>query len=117
MKINNNDNISCLPETKFLGLIIDTNLRWFGHIDYVCAKLAKTRYGLCMTTSLCSEEVVKQLYYGGFHSAMKYAILHWEYSSDAHRVFILQKRAIRIIRGLRPRNSCKHSFRALRAGL
>ena len=44
---------------------------------------------------------------------MTYGIAFWGNSSDSKDIFILQKKAIRIITGVKPRESCKNLFRKL----
>ncbi|XP_044760775.1 uncharacterized protein LOC123318224 [Coccinella septempunctata] len=51
-------------------------------------------------------------YFANFHSVASYAILFWGSSSEAQRVLLLQKRAIRALFGLGPRDSCREAFRA-----
>ncbi|XP_044744908.1 uncharacterized protein LOC123306816 [Coccinella septempunctata] len=51
-------------------------------------------------------------YIANFHSVASYAILFWGSSSEAQRVLLLQKRAIRALFGLGPRDSCREAFRA-----
>lgn len=48
-----------------------------------------------------------------FHSVMTYGILFWGIAADSNRVFILQKRAVRYILGIRQRESCKNRFKDL----
>ena len=38
MKIIGNSYLKRVVKTKALGLIIDDNLRWEEHIDYICSK-------------------------------------------------------------------------------
>jgi hypothetical protein len=42
-----------------------------------------------------------------FHSIISYWILFWGGSSYANKIFKLQKRVIRIITGVRNRDSCR----------
>jgi hypothetical protein len=48
-----------------------------------------------------------------FHSIIKYGIIFWGNSTDISRVFKLQKKVIRIISGMGPRDSCRGLFRKL----
>lgn len=100
-------------DSKMLGLRIDCNLKWFNHIHDMCGKLSKTCYALAITSKQCSESIVRQLYFASFHSCIKYGIVHWGSSSEAHRVFLLQKRAIRIIANLGYNVSCREAFKRL----
>jgi hypothetical protein len=44
-------------------------------------------------------KTLKTVYFSYFHSVMTYGIMFWGNSSDADRVFKLQKRVIRIMKG------------------
>jgi hypothetical protein len=48
-------------------------------------------------------ETLKMIYYVHFHSLMGYEIVFWSNSSEAKKIFILQKKAIRIIMGMKQR--------------
>nr|CAI5817126.1 unnamed protein product [Callosobruchus analis] len=59
----------------------------------------------------CSESILLTLYCANFHSDARYGILLWGTSQHAHRVFLLQKFAIRIIAGISSRTSCRLYFK------
>ena len=56
------------------------------------------------------------LYYGLIYPFLSYGIIVWGQSAKAltRRIFILQKRAVRYIAGLKHLESCKDSFRHLK---
>jgi len=54
------------------------------------------------------------IYYSHFHSIMTYGIIFWGNSYYSTTIFRLQKRTIRIIVGLRSRDSCKEYFKKLK---
>jgi len=47
----------------------------------------------------------KMIYYSCFHTVMTYGLLFWGLSSDSMKIFILQKKIIRIIMGCRSSDS------------
>lgn len=53
------------------------------------------------------------LYYAYFHAIMRYGVIFWENSPVSRKVFQLQKKIIRIIRGSTSRTSHKPLFRTL----
>jgi hypothetical protein len=57
-----------------------------------------------------SENVLKSVYYSCFHSPISYGIIFWGNYSKSLHAFRLQKRAIRIITGSRPSDSCRGLF-------
>jgi hypothetical protein len=44
---------------------------------------------------------------------MKYGIIFWGNSAEARKVFLLQKRTLRIMVGINQRNSCRPVFKEL----
>lgn len=111
--ILNKTSIEYTQSTKFLGVIVDCHLNWKEHIDYLCERLSKICYALRSVSNHCSQSIVRQLYFGCFHSILKFGITHWGQSVHAHRVFVIQKWAIRILAGLRRRDTCKNAFKQL----
>jgi hypothetical protein len=61
-----------------------------------------------------SQDALKSVYYSYFHSLITYGILFWGNSSFSSHIFRLQKKAVRIITGSRPRDSCRELFKHLR---
>ena len=86
-------------ETKFLGIIIDEQLKWKPHISHVCSKVSKGIGIIWRIRYLLPKSVVKTLYYTLVYPYLHYGITIWgcNYNSNLQRLGILQKRAIRII--------------------
>jgi hypothetical protein len=99
--------ISKVTETKFLGLIIEDTLPWKQHIDIVVNKMSSVCYALRNIKYLVSFETLRQIYYAHVHSIMSYGIIFWGGSSNAKKMFILQKKILRIITNTKPRDSCQ----------
>lgn len=95
---------------KFLGVVVDPNLRWDQHVDFLSKKLRKTVFLLRNLSRKVSLDVLLNAYYGLFHSQISYSLLAWGHASAASRIFALQRRAIRIIAGLTYRDDCSKSF-------
>jgi len=53
------------------------------------------------------------VYYSYFHSIMMYGLIFWG-NSHYSNIFRLQKRIIRIIVGIRGRDSCREHFKKLK---
>ena len=51
---------------------------------------------------------------GLFQSKLSYGLILWGNSTDWQKVFVMQKKAIRIISKLKPSDTCRNSFRDLR---
>lgn len=101
--------------TKFLGMYLDRGLTWCDHVDSICAKLASGIFAMRTLDTFCSIEVLKMAYFGLVYPHFAYGLRLWGSCSNARfqRVFILQKKAVRIIKKLNSRESCKNSFREL----
>lgn len=82
---------------KYLGLIIDKDLNWSHHIDYLTKKLSKALYTLRVLRHSVTSDILLTSYYAYFYSLIKYGIIFWGNSSYAKKIFILQKKAVRIL--------------------
>jgi Reverse transcriptase (RNA-dependent DNA polymerase) len=108
-----NDKITVAHHTKFLGIIIDENLRWCEHIDYISKKLSSTIFAIKELKYECQVECLLAMYFANFHCHIKYGIICWGNSIDAIRIFRLQKKVIRIICGAKYRAECRDLFKIL----
>ena len=97
-----------------LGVTIDCHLNWSEHISNTCSKLQKCCYSLRFLKNHCSKHVLLRIYHANFHSLLRFNILNWGTCASSSRILILQKRAIRIICGIRPRDSCKPFLKELK---
>lgn len=101
------------PTTRFLGVTLDSSLRWVPHINELSNKLRSQCYGLRTLRNICNKDALLALYHACFHSRLRYGIACWGTAPDVSRVFIIQKYAVRIIANLGPLESCRESFRRL----
>ena len=106
-------NIHFSSTTKFLGIHLDSNLKWTTHISELTKRLNSSIYALRCLSKIASEETLKVAYHGVFESKLRYGIEFWGFCSltDFERLFVLQKRALRIVWGLGPQDSCTERFR------
>jgi len=63
---------------------------------------------------LMSLDSLKMVYYSYFHSIMTYGLIFWGNSHHSNIIFRLQKEIIRIIVGIRGRDSCREHFKNLK---
>jgi hypothetical protein len=54
------------------------------------------------------------IYFAYFHSIMEFGIIFWGVSVESKKVFLQQKRIIRIMTGSPPRTTCRTLFRKLK---
>lgn len=111
INLNYLDNsIQNVTSVKFLGFELDNKLNWKAHIHLIIKKLSSACYSLRCLSQLAAKKTLKSVYYAYFHSIMSYGIIFWGFSTDAKKVFLLQKRAIRTICNKQPKESCRKSF-------
>lgn len=103
------DNIEA-PNSKFLGLTFDSKLNWHQHTINLKKKLSSSIFALKRLTGEIERESLIQAYYGVFHCHLNYGLIVWGSSSHADEVFILQKRALRVISGAASLDHCQQIF-------
>ncbi|KAG6440382.1 hypothetical protein O3G_MSEX001260 [Manduca sexta] len=100
--------------TKFLGLIIDSKLNWKQQIQAVCKKINCSAYALYKLSKVVNRDAVLTAYHGYVESILRYGIIFWGNSTDKNDVFVSQKKCIRAICNLPPRESCEPYFKSLK---
>jgi hypothetical protein len=107
----NNIDLDRVKVTKFLGVKIDESLNWKEHIATVKSKIARNIAILYKASKLLNSNTLFTLYCTLILPYFSYCIENWgnTYKTNIQPLFILQKRAIRII--------CKKEYRAHTAKL
>ena len=107
--INNNSNTSQPLEMKnyirYLGILIDSNLSWKFHIDYVCQKVSKTIGIIAKLRHFVPRHVLLTLYRSLILPYISYGICAWGHAAETHlhKLLVLQKRALRLMFFAEPR--------------
>ena len=104
-------NLECI---KFLGLNIDNRLCWKNHIDYLVTKLSSSCFLMRTVKPMISLSSLRMIYFAYIHSVMTYGIIFWGNSSYMTKLFMIQKKVIRIMMGLKKRDSCRDSFKEMK---
>lgn len=110
-KINH---IDTSDQVKFLGTTIDSNLTFNKEIDSLCSKLAKNTFAILNLKKEINQRDLTTCYYSLVYSILSYNIIIWGQASETDRIFVLQKRIIRILFNLQYRESCRETFRKQR---
>ena len=87
-------------EIKYLGLIFDEHLTFNKHITFMNAKLKRTNNLLAIARHYLPLHLLKQIYYGQFHSHLSYGCQVWGFNPNndsLKKTDTLQKKAIRIM--------------------
>jgi hypothetical protein len=95
--------------TKVLGLQIDKHLNWKNHIALMIHKSSRACYAIRLMSDISSTDTLKSIYFLYFHCIMKHGIIFGGNSLNSKMIF-LQKRTVRIIAGVKSRNSCRNLF-------
>ena len=95
----NGETIDCRSSEKYLGLILDNNLSFKPHIDYVCCKISKALGIIYRSRDFLPKSVLVSLYYSLVYPYLNYCIIAWGNTFDSHLqpLRVLQKKIIRII--------------------
>lgn len=94
-----NVKIAQVEFTKFLGVIIDKKFTWKHHIAHVSLKISKSLYALRQLKYKLPKKTLLSLYFSLVYSHLSYCNIVWGSASASNQteLFLLQKRAIRII--------------------
>ena len=98
-RIHNNSPLLENRTYKYLGILLDENLLFNKHIDYICNKLSKALFCLRRAKPLLNTKSLTNLYHALFNSHLHYCttILSCASRSNIQRIHIMQKKAIRLI--------------------
>jgi hypothetical protein len=99
--------------TDFLGVTLDSVLSWQGQITKVITKLNSACYAIRTLKSILTIEDLKMVYFAYAHTIIMYGLPFWGNAVDSGNVFIAQKRIIRVIFNVGPKQSCRELFRRL----
>jgi hypothetical protein len=92
---------------------MESSCTWKAHIAQLLPKLCKACFVMRVIKPVMSIETQKIVYYAYFHSLMTYRIIFWG-NSSCMQIFRTQKRVIRVMSGLRPKDSCRDAFKEWR---
>ena len=108
-------NITEVNHVKFLGVILDNQLKWTNHITYIRSKTSKSVGIIIKARKIFNTTTLTTLYYSLIYPYLSYCIHVWggTYVSHLHDLFCLQKRVIRILSGAPPRTHSSPLFCSL----
>ncbi|CAH2236702.1 jg20920 [Pararge aegeria aegeria] len=106
----NNEELNPVDTTVFLGTTLDAKLQWGPHVNNLSNRLSSAAYAVKKIRHLTDIETARLVYFSYFHSIMSYGILLWGNAADIGTIFVLQKKAVRAIYKMGPRESLKGKF-------
>ena len=95
----NDISIERVYTTKFLGVLIDHQLNWKEHIDYICNKVSRNIAVIFKASNVLNTKSLHSLYCTLILPYLNYCLENWgnTYESNLNKLFLKQKRVIRII--------------------
>lgn len=88
----NDESIEETDSIKFLGITLDKYCNWKKHIMNICSKLSGFVYAIKKLRTLSDKKTALIVYYGYVESILRYGLIIWGNSTDAHKAFIVQKK-------------------------
>ncbi|KAG5896755.1 hypothetical protein JTB14_031735 [Gonioctena quinquepunctata] len=86
-------------EIKYLGVIIDSHMKWDLHIAYLSNKLRSILYKFRKLKYLIPENYLSILYYSLVESHLRYGILIWSAApkTHLHTLEVMQRRFLKLV--------------------
>lgn len=107
----NNQNVERVELTKFLGILIDSQLTWKPQAEAICKTLSASAYALYNLKKKVNTKTVLLAYHGLVVSKLRFGIIFWGNCTEKESIFKAQKRCIRAIFGLKVTDSCVPFFK------
>lgn len=106
-----NNLVSFTKEVKFLGVYVNEFLDWSQHIAHLSAKLNSVCYCFRTVCKYMNKNSIRMIYFANFNSLMRFGIVFWGSCSLVEKIFVIQKRVIRIMCGMGFLQTCRSVFR------
>ena len=111
----NGNYIQNVSHVKFLGVLVDKNMKWNEHISCKCSQISRTIGILHRLKNTLPKSILLTLYQSLIVPYISYGVVAWG-SADQNlikRITQLQKRAIRIISGKKYNSHTSPLFKSL----
>lgn len=108
--------LTTVESHKYLGIILDNKLSWEPHLNLLCKKLSSSIFVIRRIKQISNSKTALTAYYSLFESHLRYGLVVWGGTSATllQKILIIQKRAVRTLKGLSPRDTCRNAFKELR---
>lgn len=107
----NSQDVDRVEVTKFLGILIDSQLTWKPQAEALCNKLSASAYALYNLRKKVNIKTVLLAYHGLVVSILRFGIIFWGNCTERESIFKAQKRCLRAIFGLKVTDSCVPIFK------
>jgi hypothetical protein len=98
---------------KFLGMELDCQLNWKQCVEKLLKKLNVACFMIRKLQALVSGQILRMIYFSYCQSQLEYGIIFWGSSLVMETLFYAQKRVIRVLLRLGPRDLCREGFQRL----
>jgi len=107
--------IECVDHIKFLGVMSDEKLNWKCHIEHIRSKIAKGLGVMTRVREILARDILLTLYYTLIYPHLIYCVRIWGSAKESalNKLFVLQKRGIRLCSGARFRAPSSPLFHKL----
>ena len=91
---------------KYLGIMIDSELSWKHHIDFICHKISRSVRIIAKIRHCIPRRLLLNLYHALISPYLNYSICAWGNCPQTYpnKILVLQKRALRLIYFSKPRD-------------
>lgn len=105
--------ISSAKYVNYLGVIIDSHIKWNYHIERVTKKIRSLLYLFKQIKNILDLNSLRMVYFALIQSHLIYGIVGWggAYENTLKPLEITQKRIVKIMYGLNVRFSTEHLFK------
>lgn len=95
----NGKQLQRVQEAKYLGIILDFNMKWDKHINYLINKTKYLLFVFYKLAKIMTDDTLRMIYYALFHSVTCYGIIAWggAYTNNLGLLQRLQNRMLKII--------------------
>lgn len=96
---NNCPEVTKCFSTKYLGVVLDSNMKWESQINLVCKRLRKLVYVFSNLRKFLTPRLMRVMYFALAQSVLLYGLPVWggAYATTLNPVYICQKVLLRVI--------------------
>ena len=97
--------LECKEHVKYLGILLDSNLNWKFHIEYVALKISRIIGVIARLRHFVPLCTLLNIYRSLIFSYMSYGLAAWGQAAKTHlqKLLVLQKRVLRLMYFSEPR--------------
>ena len=97
--LNKHTELSREDHIKYLGVLMDTNLSWNYHVEYVLNKISKTIGLISKLRHFVPKHILLNIYKSLITPYLSYSVIAWGQTckTNWNDILIMQKRALRFI--------------------